>query len=153
MAEHDDTEREEAPERTLPVNRQTIRESIIAQIEAQRLEAIEQEKAARRRARDERVKRKRAADIRTARNRKGRRLRALNESNERVRGNVAAAARSLRAALRAATEVSAPRHSPEGRAQQRMVRQLEAALGSLRGVGAGKFDETDFEVDLDLDVG
>lgn len=153
MAEHDDTEREEVQGSTLPVERQTIRESIIAQIEAQRLEAIEEEKARRRRAREERTRKRRAADITTARERKGRRLRALNEANERVRSNVGQAARSLRAALRAATEVSAPRHSPEGRVQQRTIRNIEAALASLRGAGVRDFDETDFEVDLDLDVG
>jgi len=153
MSEHDDIGRDEAQGTTLSVERQTIRESILAQIEAQRREALEEEKARRRRAREERSQERRAADLSTARERKGRRLRALNEANERVRGNVAAAARLLRAALRAATEVSAPRHSAEGRAQQRTVRSIEAALASLRGAGARAFDEADFEVDLDLDAG
>jgi hypothetical protein len=151
MSDHDETGREER--RSLPLDRQTIRESIIAQIEEQRLERIEQEKVARRRAREDHSRARRASDIKKARESKGRRLKALNEANDRVRGNVAAAARSLSAALRAATEVPVSRHTDEGRVQQRTVRKLQAALSSLRGVGAGDFDETNFEIDLDLDVG
>jgi hypothetical protein len=152
MAENDQMDREDDGGRKVPLDRQTIRESILARIEDQRLEALREEKAERRKARKVRVEQRRAADVRKAKHRKESRLRAVNEANDRVRGNVAAASRSLRAALRAATAVPLPRHSDEGRAQQRTIRKIESAITSLRDVRVGTFDETKVEVDLDLDV-
>lgn len=140
-------------DRELPVDRQTIREAIIAQVEAHRQELQEREAAERRRARHEKQERRRETSLREARERKGRRLRALNEANARATRHVLEAGRSLRAALRDACGVSLPRHSPEHRAQAQIIRAIEDAMNSLRRVRATEFDESDVEVDLDLDVG
>ena len=137
--------------RTLPVNRQTIRDAIVAQAMRAREEREQSEAAEKRRKRAKRDDEIRARKSSEARDRKGNLVRALNESNRRVRTHLKEASRSLAAALRAATETPAPRRSVEGRQQQKTIRDLQNALGAIRRVGTGNFDENDFEVDLDFD--
>jgi len=150
MSEHEDSEEQE---RFVPAERQTIRDAILAQAEERRREEAEREHAERRQAREDRIQKRRTTDLKKARDRKAKNLRAVNESNARTRAHLSDAARSLKAALKAATGVKLSRHSDEGRQQQRDVRSIQASMASLRGVGAGDFDEANFEVDLDLDVG
>ena len=147
--EHED----EVQDKVMPVDRQTIRDTIAAQAQARFQEQANLERADRHRSRDERLKKRRANELKSARTHKANNLRVANESNRSVRSHVAAAARELQAALRDASNVSMPRHSEEGRRQQRDIRSIRDAVGALRRIGAGDFDETDFEVDLDLDVG
>jgi hypothetical protein len=143
-------------DRELPVDRQTIREVILAQVEAHRLELLglqEREAAKRRRVRHEKQERRRETSIREARDQKGRRLRTLNEANVRATRHILAASCSLRAALRDACEVSLPRHSAEHRAQVQIIRAIKDAMNCLRRVRTTELDEANVEVDLDLDVG
>lgn len=151
MSEQEDNK--EALGKTTSVERQTIRDVITAQVETGHQERRDHERAERRRAQDERIQKRRADDLRGARTRKASNLRAINQANARVRTHVASAAQSLKAALRDASGVPLPGHSEEGRKQQRTIRAIQDVVASLRRVGAGNFDETDFEVDLDLDVG
>lgn len=148
MADEQQTEQHAAPS----VDRQTIREALAMHLEARRQEEQEAERAARRQERNQRAKRRKQARIDRARERKTAAVRAANEAQARVARHVAEAGRSLRAALRAAQEVSFPRHSEEGRRQQQTVRSLEESLGSLRRVGRGSYDEDGVDIDLDLDL-
>ena len=151
MSEHEDNEK--TPEKVTSVERQTIQDVITAQVEAAHQEQHDLERAERRQARDERLQKRRKDDLDRVRTRKASNLKAVNQANARVRTHVASAAQSLRAALRDASGVPLPRHSEEGRKQQHDIRSIQGAMASLRRIGAGDFDETDFEVDLDLDVG
>ena len=150
MSEHEESE---VQERSVPVDQQTIRDAIVAAAEERHREDAERVRVERRQAREGRIQKRRTGDLNKARDRKAQNLGAVNESNARTRSHLSDAARSLRAALRAATETKLSRHSDEGRQQQRNVRSIQASMASLRGVGAGNFDETNFDVDLDLDVG
>ena len=139
---------QEAPEQ----DRLTIREVIRAQHETVMQEQAEARTAARRKQRDERAKQRRTEREDRARQTHARRLKALNDSAGRVTAHVATAARSLSAALRDATDTPAPRHTAEGREQQRMVREIQAALGAIRRVGRGAFHETDIDLSAEIDA-
>jgi hypothetical protein len=151
MAQDPDNSTDATPV-TEQVERQTIREVLEAQHQARVLEQQEAERARRIKRREDRVKQHRAERETRARQAHARRLKALNEVNEQVGAHVGSASRSLRAALRAVSEVSAPRHTEEGREQQRLVRALQTAMGALRGVGRGDFHETDIDLGAELDA-
>jgi hypothetical protein len=145
MAEQDD-------QKTISADRQIAREALLSQVEERRREEALRESIRRREARDERAKQRRKERLGEARKRKAARRQVLNKTNDRVRSHVSDASRSLRAALQDASSVSVPRHSEEGRNQQRVVRALQDAIRSLRRVGASRLDSEDFDVDLDVDL-
>lgn len=136
---------------SVAVNRETIREAILAQAERRRQEVVEFEEEERKRRRKTRVEKREREREDRATTRKKARVRAANEANERVRRNLTEAARSLSAALRAATEHGFPRHSEEGRTQQKTIKALQNAMAAVRRVGVGRHDEENVQVDLDLD--
>lgn len=135
----------------VPTTRETIREALLALAEERRREVVDFEEDRKRSHREKQAKVRREVREKRSRSRKAAMLRSVNESNERVRNHLSDASRSLAAALRSATEHKFPRHSEEGRQQDRTIRALENALGAVRRVGAGRYDEDNFEVDLDLD--
>lgn len=131
------------------VERRSIQEAMMAYLEARRREERDAKLAAERQVKEQRTAERtvRARDV------KGRRLKAANEAQQRVSGHVADALGSLRAALRAASEVRFPRHAPEGRQQAHTIRDLEDALTALRRASrVPKYDSDNFEVDVDLDT-
>jgi hypothetical protein len=129
-----------------------MRDVVQAQVEARREEERRVEIARRRQARDERAEKRRQSRTQGKLERKTRMLKAQGDANERVERHVDMAARSLRAALRSATEVKFPRHSEIGRDQQRTVRRLQAAMAALRGLGNSPYGgDADFEIDDDLE--
>jgi len=134
------------------IDRQTIREVIQAQheFEMERLEGVR--RAVQHKKREERVENFQKRQEKRAREAHARRVKSLQEANERVGAHVSTASRSLRAALGALTSVSAPRHTAEGREQQRIIRSLQAAIGSLRRVGSGEFYESDIDLGSELDA-
>jgi len=134
------------------VERETIREAVVAQQELEREQRIAVERAEARRARDRRAEQRREERVAQAREAQARRVRALEEANDRVAANVAEASRALRGALRAASEVPLGRQSVEGREQRRLVRSIEDAMGALRRIRRGTFHEGELELDLDLHI-
>lgn len=146
----DDTKKQ--PEAKPEVEQETLREAVAARFEQIRLERIETERKERKTARDKRAQERKEARLSEARRRRAAQVKAFNEARERMGGHVADASRALRAALRDATSVSFPRTTQEGREQQRLVRDLQAVLGRLSGVGRGTFYEADLDEGLDLDL-
>lgn len=143
---------EGAPQEPSEGERRTIREVIQAQHEAALREKEAERTAARRKRREERIERRRTEREDRARQVHARRLKALNEAKERAAAHVGDATRSLRAALRQISEVGAPRHTAEGREQQRMAQALLNAMGALRRVGRGTFHETDIDLGAEVDA-
>lgn len=134
------------------IERQTIREVIQAQHDHEVRQAQEAHLAARRKQHDDRITDYREGRETQAREAHAQRQKALSEADQRVSANVGDASRSLRAALRAVTEVVVPRHTPHGQEQQRVIRSLQAAMASLRRVGRAEFHETDIDLGAELDA-
>lgn len=132
--------------------RRTLRDVIQSQQETSLEEEQSARRAVRRKKRDERAVQRRTEREDRARQTHAHRLKALNGSTQRVSAHVGTAARSLSAALRALTEVPMPRHTAEGREQQRVAHALKAALGAVRRVGRGTFHETDVDISAETDA-
>lgn len=149
MREEDDKETLVSAE----VERQTIRQAILARrhkLEQERLEAEERERVKEREKRAQKRKAKRQEDLRR---KVTERQKAHSDAQRRVQSLVSQAARNLGAALRAASEKPMPRHTPQGRDQNRMIRDLESAMGAIRRVGSTTFHESNLDVgDIDLDA-
>jgi len=134
------------------IGRLTMRALLDAERDRLMREHAERERRARREAQDERVKALRKEREGRARQVHARRLKAMGEATERMGVHVGTASRSLRAALREISAVSAPRHSAEGQEQQRLIRALRASLGALRRAGAREFHETDIDLGAEIDA-
>jgi len=135
--------------------RQSIREVMEAVRAAQEAELREQmleERRQRRQAKEKRIKARRERQMQEIRTRHARRESALKTANNKVGTHITAATKELQAALRDATSVPLPRHSPQGREQLRVRRSIESALAALRNVGRGTFHETDVDLDFETDA-
>jgi signal transduction histidine kinase len=133
-------------------SRQTMREALVGYLENRRQETLAQEREERRQKRTKLAEARNQERTTRAREAKVKRLKAANEVQTRTTAHVSAAVRSLRAALRSATEVSLPRHTPEGRQQAEVLRGIEEAIGSLRRASRGdRHDLQNINVDLDID--
>lgn len=152
MSDPNDKNPEEGP----VTGRQTIRE-VMAAVRVAQEEEMHQEVLADRKKRKEatetRIKTRRERQVKQAREVKARRYKALKDSQGKMTNHVTAASRALRAALEEASSVQLPRHSPEAREQVRIRRSIEGALSALRQVGRGTFNETDVDLDFDLETG
>lgn len=151
MSDPNDKKPDEGP----VTGRQTIRE-VMEQVRRAQEEEMRQEVLAERRKRREaketRIKARRDRQTKQLRETRRRREGALKEANDKAGSHVAAASRELRAALRDATSVPLPRHSPQGREQARVRRSIEGALAALRQIGRGTFHVAGIDADFD-DVG
>lgn len=148
MADSEDTAQEQA-------TRLFIREAIQERMREEAALKEQEFRAQQKRSRDERAKVRKQARFERVRSQKQARTAALVKSQEGLQKHLTDASRALQAAIRAVGGVSLPRHSPEGREQQRLLRSLSASLGSLRAVGRSSYsvsDGVDVEVD-DFDVG
>lgn len=133
---------------------QSIREVMAALRAAQEAELREEvlaERRQRRQAQEKRIKERRERQMQEIRARHTRRENALKAAHDKVGTHITAATRELQAALRDATSVPLPRHSPQGREQLRVRRSIESALAALRSIGRGTFHETDVDLDLETD--
>lgn len=146
---------DQTPQEGPVTGRQSIREVMEAVRIAQEEEMREQmlaERRRRREAKEKRIKERRERQTQELRRRHARRESALKTANTKVGQHISAASRELQAALRDATSVPLPRHSPQGREQLRVRRSIEAAMAALRSVGRGTFHETDLDPDFETDV-
>jgi hypothetical protein len=137
------------------IERQSIHEAIASLNDAQLQERIDAERAARRREHEEKTRVFKVRRTEEARRARTQRVRALVSAEEKVQAHVAAASRSIRAAIRELTDLPLPRHSREAREQRRAITTLGTALGSLRAAGRrmSVSEDADIDPDLDLDVG
>lgn len=148
MSDPKDSQPQEGP----VTGHQSIREAMAA-LRAAQEEEVRQERLSelrkRREAKEKRIKERRERQREQLRRRHARRESDLKAANSRVGDHINAASRELRAALRDATSVPMPRHSPQGREQLRIRRSIENALGALRAIGRGTFHESDFDPDFE----
>ena len=132
------------------VVRQSIRDAVSQRtIEERRMREVAA-KTARQQVRKERADARLKTRITRVTAQKKARVAALARSREKVQSHLAAASRELQRALRAAQNVPLHRHSPEGREQLRVVRNLTEAMGAVKAAGKSSYYSSE-GVDLDFD--
>lgn len=134
------------------IERRTLSEVVQANYEALQLERAEEERATRRKVREEERQQAQKHRLTRARAAKSERVQAFSKAQSDTRSHVAAASTSLRRALSSAMGVSLPRHSAEARLQNQLVRSLEEAISALRRAGRGSSAAINTELDLDTDL-
>lgn len=134
------------------VERRTLSEVVQANYDAAKLEQAERERVEKKKAREELQRTEHEKRLHRARAAKTQRIQNFTKAQSVMRGHIASASTELRRALRSATEVQLPRHSHEARAQLRIVRALEDAMGALRRAGRGASAALNADLDLDVDL-
>lgn len=148
-------EHPENPPETPPepdVTRETIREALTYHLQTRQQERIEAEKAERRAVRDGRAKKRKEALVRQAREEHAKRLRVLAKAESQMMEHATEAAKSLKAALRIATQIKMPRQSSAGQHHLRSVRALESAVAALRRIGRVTYGDPDELTDLSTEI-